>query len=122
MNAAAKVAQVLLGLVFLAAGGQKLAGTDRMVDDFARFRYPQWFRLATGAVETSGALGLLVGLSRPPLVPIAGLPLVATMVGALGTHARMGDSGKIMARPAALLLLSVAVSARRLRRPGAALG
>jgi len=115
----AKAPQVMLGLVFLGAGGQKLKGTDKMVDDFARFRYPQWFRVVTGAVEVGGAVGMLAGLSRPALVPAAGVLLGATMVGAIATHARIGDPRQAMARPAVLLALAVAAAATNAGRAGA---
>jgi len=91
MGLSKKAPQVLVGLAFLGAGGQKLAGTDQMVRDFERYGYPQWFRVATGVVETSGALGMLLGLFRPKLVPFAGLLLGANMVGALATHASIKD-------------------------------
>jgi putative oxidoreductase len=115
----AKAPQLLLGLVFLGAGGQKLKGTDTMVDQFARFRYPQWFRVVTGAVEVAGAVGMLAGLRRPALVPVAGALLAATMVGAVASHVRAGDPASAMARPAVLLATAAAV-ARPARRSGAA--
>jgi hypothetical protein len=43
-----------------------------MVDDFARYRYPQWLRVATGAIEVAAAAAMVAGLSRPALVPSAG--------------------------------------------------
>ena len=50
MRTLTKILQALLGLAFLGAGGQKLAGTDQMVNDFDRYGYPQWFRIVTGSV------------------------------------------------------------------------
>lgn len=122
MGIATKAIQVLLGLAFLGAGGQKLAGTDKMVDDFARYRYPPWFRVATGAVEIGGALGMLVGLARPLVAPLGGLLLAATMGGALVTHARLRDPAKLMVPPSVLPALSVAVSVARLRQSAGGLG
>ena len=88
-----------------------------MVDDFDRFRYPQWFRVVTGAAEVGGALGLLLGFFRPALTPLAGLLLGATMTGALATHAKVKDPAKNYAAPAALLGLVgfVALSRRGTR-------
>jgi hypothetical protein len=99
MRVGTKLVQGVLGLVFLGAGLQKLAGSDTMVDDFARYRYPQWFRVATGAVEVAGAAGMLAGLSRSALAPVGGVLLGATMVGAIATHARLGDPGKVVVPP-----------------------
>ena len=117
MRVGTKLVQGVLGLVFLGAGLQKLAGSDTMVDDFARYRYPPWFRVATGAVEVAGGAGMLAGLSRSALAPVGGVLLGATMVGAIATHARLGDPGKVVARPAVLLALAVVVTAAN-ARPG----
>ena len=109
MKLTTKILQALLGLAFLGAGGSKLAGADQMVDEFHRYRYPQWFRVVTGSVEVSGALGMLVGIFRPVVAPFAGLFLTATMVGALATHLRIKDPVGKMAPPAMLLVLSTTV-------------
>lgn len=122
MGTVTKSIEALLGIVFLGSGGQKLAGTDPIVDEFARFRYPRWFRVATGAVEVGGGVGMLVGLVRPALVPLAAVPLAATMVGALATHRRMGDPAKRLAPPARLLTLVIAVPVIRRRPPGGMAG
>ena len=96
--------------MFLGSGASKLAGSNEMVDDFDRFRYPQWFRVVTGAAEVGGALGLLLGLFRPLLTPLAGLLLSATMTGAVATHIRIKDPAKKTALPAVLLGLAVFVA------------
>ena len=106
---ATKIPQALLTPAFLGAGGQKLAGTDQMVEEFDRYGYPQWFRIFTGAVEVTGAAGLLVGFFRPVITPLAALLLTATMVGALATHIRLGDPAKNMAPPAVLLAMATTV-------------
>lgn len=116
MSTIRKTIQGLLGLAFLSAGGQKLAGTDTTVDEFARYRYPMWLRVTTGAVEVGGAVGMLVGLVRPAVVRLAGPPLAATMVGALATHRRVGDPATAMVPAAVLLALTIAAMAPRLRR------
>ena len=110
-----RILQTLLGLMFLGSGGSKLAGAPDMVDDFDRFRYPQWFRVVTGAAEVGGALGLLLGLVRPALTPFAGLLLGATMTGALATHAKVADPGEKFAPPALLLVLAAFVGLTRRR-------
>lgn len=115
MRTLTKILQVLLGLAFLGAGGQKLAGADQMVDDFDRFRYPRWFMYVTGAIETTGALGMLVGLARPLVVPFAGMLLAATMTGALATHMRMKDPAQKMVPPTILLTLSTLVLVTHVR-------
>ena len=111
MGILTKAPQVLLGAAFLGAGGQKLAGTDQMIEDFDRYGYPQWFRVVTGTVEVAGAVGMLAGLFRPAVTPLAGLLLSATMAGALATHVRLKDPAKNMVPPSVLLAMSGAVLA-----------
>lgn len=117
-----RIVQSLLGLMFLGSGGSKLAGANDMVDDFDRFRYPQWFRVVTGALEVGGALGLLLGFFRPVLTPLAGVLLSATMSGALVTHAKVKDPVAKGTPPAVLLALLVLLSVVRQRERGAAAG
>lgn len=105
-----KILQALLSLVFLGSGASKLASANEMVDDFDRFRYPQWFRVVTGAAEIGSALGLFAGLFRPLFTPIAGLLLSAMMTGALATHKRIKDPAKKKVPPAVLLGLAVFVT------------
>ena len=100
-----RIIQSLLGLMFLGSGGSKLVGANDMVDDFDRFRYPQWFRVVTGAVEVGGALGLLLGFARPALTPLASALLGATMMGAVATHVRVSDPANKVMTPAVLLAL-----------------
>jgi putative oxidoreductase len=74
--------QGILAAAFLAAGSAKLAGVPYMVDLFQQIGVGQWFRLATGVVEVTGAVALLV----PGLASIGAVWLGATMVFAVATH------------------------------------
>jgi uncharacterized membrane protein YphA (DoxX/SURF4 family) len=74
--------QGILAAAFLAAGFAKLAGVPFMVDLFEHIGLGQWFRVATGVVEVTGAVALLV----PGLASIGALWLGFTMVGAVATH------------------------------------
>lgn len=74
--------QVLLALVFLAAGGAKLAGAPMMVQIFDQIGLGQGFRIVSGLVEVVGAVALLV----PGLAAIAAIWLGITMVGAVLAH------------------------------------
>ena len=67
---------------FLAAGSAKLAGVPFMVDLFEQIGLGQWFRIATGVVEVTGAVALLV----PGLASVGALWLGFTMVCAVATH------------------------------------
>ena len=54
------VLRVLLGLVFLAIGIEKLTGTMGTVPFFDAIGWGQWFRYFSGALDTAGALLILV--------------------------------------------------------------
>jgi uncharacterized membrane protein YphA (DoxX/SURF4 family) len=104
------VLQGLLGTIFLFSGGFKFSGSPRLVAQWRAWRLPQWFRYVTGTVELAGGIGLLVGIGVRWLGPLAGLWLVATMLGALLTHLRVHDSASKMAPAALLLVLAAAVA------------
>ena len=74
--------QGILAAAFLAAGAAKLAGVPYMVELFEQIGLGQWFRVATGVVEVTGVVALVL----PGLASIGALWLGATMVGAVTTH------------------------------------
>lgn len=74
--------RALLTLVFLGAGGAKLAGVPMMVDSFEALGAGQWFRYVTGLIEVAGAALLWV----PNRQAIGAALLGGTMVGATLTH------------------------------------
>ena len=90
---------VFLTLIFLTAGGTKLAGLPVQADNFARWGYPGWFMYVVGVIETSGAIVLLI----PRLAGFAALLLCSTMVGAALTHLLHDE---MTAAPVPLVLLA----------------
>jgi uncharacterized membrane protein YphA (DoxX/SURF4 family) len=102
------VLQILLALVFLAAGGAKLAGVPMMVQVFDQVGFGQWFRYVTALVEVAGAVLLL----WPGRAAFGALLLSATMVGATVAHLLALHSS-----PApALVLLGLALAVLYVRR------
>ena len=96
---------VILGLVFLGAGGTKLAGVPMQIENFKSYRYPYWFRYVVGAVETLGGLGLLLGTWAPAVAFWSAAALIVTMIGAVYTDAiQVGSLTKALA-PLVLLIL-----------------
>ena len=91
---------VILAAFFLLAGGGKLAGTPKQVESFAYWGYAEWFLYAVGAVETAGAIGLLV----PRLAVYSVLLLGSTMLGAALTHLVHHE---MMAVPVPLVILGL---------------
>lgn len=113
MDTVVVVLQAILALVFLGAGGSKLAGAQMQVANFQRYGYPQWFRLVTGAVEVIGAAGMAAGIWVEDLAIAAAVLLAVTMVGAVYTDARHSPPAMVIP-PLVLLVLSVAVLVLRL--------
>ena len=88
----------LVALVFLGAGGAKLAGVAALVEEFDKVGLGQWFRYFTGVLEVAAGIGLLI--SRYAFY--AAVLLATVMVGAVIAHVTvLGGS------PAAALVLLV---------------
>lgn len=110
------VAQAGLGLVALVAGGAKVAGQASQVAEFERYRYPQWLRVGTGAVELLAGLSLLAAFVAPSiLAPVGSVLFGAVLVGAVATHARLDDPTSRLAVPLGLLLVATGVAIGHLR-------
>lgn len=114
MNITLWIVQALLGLVFLGAGVIKMIRSkeqlaDRMawVVDFS----PNIIRLI-GAVETLGALGLILPAATGILTwltPLAAAGLALTMAGAVITHIKQNDYSHL-GMPIVLLTLTAFVA------------
>ncbi len=91
---------VVLAAFFLLAGGSKLGGAPKQIENFAHWGYAEWFLYVIGAVETAGAVGLLV----PRAAVFSGLLLGGTMFGAALTHLVHHE---MMAVPVPLVILGL---------------
>ena len=102
------LAQVALALMFLMAGGSKLAGVPAMVSLFDAIGLGQWFRYVTGVIEVIAGVALLV----PSAAIFGALLLIPTMLGAIVTNVFVVPASPVM--PLLLLLAASAVAwARR---------
>jgi len=111
MNTLIIILQAMLAIMFLASGGSKLAGTQMHVDHFKHlYHYPDWFRVVTGAAETLGGIGIVVGIWMPGISGLAGLFLAVIMLGALYTEAFRVGGWKAIVQPILPLTLSVIVT------------
>ena len=91
---------VVLGLLFVVAGIDKLVSDPVQVRHFAEWGYPLWFLYLTGVIELGGGLSLFF-----PQVRLYGiLVLSTTMLGAVFTHLKAGEWG---AFPIPLILLAL---------------
>lgn len=76
------VLQLFLALQFVMAGFAKVFGDPAMVEMFATIGIGQWFRYLVGALEITGAVGVLI----PRFSGLAALGLVCLMAGAAFTN------------------------------------
>ena len=118
METALWTAQVLLAATFLATGLTKLtqpraqlaAGPMGWAADVSDVEFR-----AVGLLEILGALGLVLpGVMdiAPLLTPLAAVGLALTMIGAIATHVRMGETDRL-AVPVVLLVLTIFVAVER---------
>ena len=99
---------VLLGILFISAGGAKLLGQAAQVEHFAQWGYPLWFLYLTGIIEVGGGISLFI-----PKAQFYGIGVLSvTMVGAFFTHLRAGEFGAL---PVPLVLLCLLLSLAWLR-------
>jgi putative oxidoreductase len=100
--------QVALAVVFLMAGGSKLAGVPVMVSLFGQLGVGQWFRYVTGAIELTAGIALLI----PSAAIFGAMLLIPTMIGAIIVNLFIVPASPVP--PLVLLLLAAAVAwARR---------
>jgi uncharacterized membrane protein YphA (DoxX/SURF4 family) len=104
MHSAIIVLSVLLGLAFLGSGATKLTGAKQslQIRDALALKARLW--TLVGGLEVAGGIGVLVGLTYPPLAIGAAAGLGLLMIGAVGAHLRAKDVGH--SAPAVLLLVA----------------
>jgi putative oxidoreductase len=95
--------QVALAVMFLMAGGSKLAGVPAMVSLFGALGLGQWFRYVTGVIEITSGIALLI----PSTALFGAMLLIPTMLGAAAANLFLGQSPAV---PLVLLLVAAAVA------------
>jgi putative oxidoreductase len=96
--------QVLVALVFVAAGSGKLLGALDMIALFDAVGAGQWFRYVTGSLEVLGALLLIV----PSKTAFGAVLLACVMAGAVIVHLTMLHSAPTA--PLALFALTALIA------------
>lgn len=99
---------IVLAASFLGAGGTKLAGLQKHIDDFARWGYPDWLRIVVGLIEVGAAILVLI----PRVATIGAAILAIEMLVAIYTDVVNDEPviGAVM-----LCLLAVVVGVARFR-------
>ncbi len=103
---AVTVLAVLVGLAFIASGAMKLAGLEEAVKRFQDFNYPLWFMYLTGAIEVGSGIAIMIRMLRFWGASL----LICTMIGAIYSHAKIGEGAGEMIPPGMLLVLCAVVA------------
>ena len=103
------ILQGLLGLMFIMAGVQKVAGSKMHREAFTKWGYPQWFRVVTGVIELAAAILLIIGFWNATAALIGAAILVAVGIGGVFTHIRIKDTMKDTAIIGVLGILALAL-------------
>jgi uncharacterized membrane protein YphA (DoxX/SURF4 family) len=99
-----RIAELALGMLFVAAGMVKLLGVAFMVELFASLGFGQWLRYVTALVELTGGVLLIAGRMEY----LAALALAFIMVGATAASVIVFDRSPI---PPALTLIALVLLA-----------
>ena len=103
------VLAALVAVIFLGAGISKLIGEPAQIALFDDIGAGQGLRYVVGALELSGAVGVLV----PQLRTLAAIGLTLLMIGAVITNVAVIDENPITALAFGLLAALLAVGRRR---------
>ena len=101
--------RILLALVFLFEGFDKLGSRRLWIRVFAEIGVGQWLRYATGIVEIVAAVLILV----PPATTIATILIGCTMAGAFLAHVFVIGIGPQTGAVAALFAAAMAIGWKR---------
>lgn len=88
-------------------GGDGKAKTLR--EEFAFYGLPLWFMYVVGGLKVASAIGLIVGLWIPDLVPFAAGGLIVLMLGAIAMHFKVRDKFTTYLPALSIFLLSTAI-------------
>jgi len=109
-----QILPLVLSVLFVIAGGTKVAGLDFQIESFGRWRFPAWwFMHAVGVAELLGAGLLVFARSRAYGASL----LLVLMLSAISTHLRVGEFLVIPA-PLILTVLLLLVLRMTLRQQG----
>ena len=104
-NIIAWVFQVILGLLFIKGGFNKLNAPDKTTQMFGGMGLPGWFAAFIGGAELLGGIGLLI----PRTVRLAALGLTTIMAGTIVMHATRIPGGIHGGIPAIMTLVDLIV-------------
>jgi len=90
-----------IATLFIGAGHLQLAEVAPVRRAYARWGYPEWFRIAIGMIEIeAGMLAAFDATQR-----LAALQLIAIMAGSIYTHGKTAGERHMMVMPAFTLVI-----------------
>lgn len=98
------IAQVVAAAAFLLAAAMKFSGQAQVVATFDTIGFGDWFLYLIAALETAGAVALLI----PVLSGLAGLAFAGLMIGAVVVHLFVVGEGAALV--AAYLVLAAVIA------------
>ncbi len=104
-NIIAWILQVILGLLFIKSGFDKLSALDKTTGMFGSMGLPGWLAAVVGGAELLGGIGLLI----PRTVRLAALGLMIIMVGAVIMHVTKIPGGIQGGIPALVFLVGLII-------------
>ncbi|MGO9701300.1 MAG: DoxX family protein [Xanthobacteraceae bacterium] len=105
--------KIVVAALFIAAAAAKLAGAQRMVDEFSQIGLGQWFRYFTGVTEMMAGILLLV----PATTAYAAAYLALVCICALIAQVFVLHDDVIHAIVLAVILGFISWNSRRVRAP-----
>jgi hypothetical protein len=99
---------IVLAVVFALLGIAKLASVPAMRGAAAHLGYTTDQYRAIGALETAGALGIVIGLKMAGIGVAAAMGLVLLMLGAAWAHVKNHDAAARVVVPIALAAIAAA--------------
>ncbi|WP_415854948.1 DoxX family protein [Sinomonas sp. G460-2] len=105
------IVSLLLGVLFLAAGVQKIRRQQPVAGILDGLGVGPSFQRTIGVLEVLGGAGVALGLLLEPLGVAAGIGLALLMIGALAYHLRARDGFAKSAGPVVFFVVAAAATA-----------
>lgn len=88
-------------------GGDGEAKTLR--EEFEYYGLPLWFMYVVGILKVASAIGLILGIWMPILIPFAAGGVIVLMIGAVVMHIKVSDKLKTYLPALLMLVLSTTI-------------
>src|SRR5918996_4931773 len=112
MDTAAAFTSLLLAALVAAAAIRKLTHHPRVVESYRRAGVPESWLNYLAAILLAGASGLVVGIWWTPIGVAAAAGLVGYFIGAVVSHVRAHDAGRVVTPIAYGVLAAVVLGLR----------